>query len=432
MRDIALVAMIFGCVPVILRYPFAGVLVWAWISIAVPHQEAWGFSNSIPLNLIVAGATIAGWMFSKDRQLPPTHFIYWTFIVFLVWVTFNSFFALAPSWSWEFWDRCWKTIVLGLFAAAMATNKVRLHALIWVVVISLFYYGVKGGIFTLTTGGQYHVLGPPNSFIGDNNCLALALLMVLPLANYLRLQTRRKWLATGTLIAMGFTVIAIIGSYSRGAMLGLAAVCLAGLFRTKHRFLYLALVTVLVVPVFQFMPASFHERIQSISQAETDESFQGRVSAWKVAYYCARDYFPLGVGFYGPQRNAVYHTYLPGEEAHAAHSIYFQVLGEHGFIGLGIYLVLIAAAFVTSTRIRKLTRGVPGLEWNYQLASMIQVSLIAFCVGGAALSLAYYDVFILNVALLLPLLKIAHATVAARRAVKPVVDDLPGALPATA
>jgi len=418
MRDIAIVTMIFGCVPVILRYPFAGVLVWAWISVGVPHQEAWGFSRSIPLNLIVAAATIGAWMFSKqEHKLPPTHFIYWTFIVFLLWVTFNSFFAQDPHWSWEFWDRCWKTVFLGLFAAAMATNKVRLHALIWVMVVSLFYYGVKGGAFTLITGGHFHVLGPPNSFIGDNNCLALALLMALPLANYLRLQTQKRWLSIGILVSMGFTVISIIGSYSRGALLGLAAVCLAGLFRTKHRFLYLALIAVLVVPAFQFMPETFHERVQSISSAGTDESFQGRVSAWEVAFYCARDYFPFGAGFYGPQRHAIYNHYLPGEIAHAAHSIYFQVLGEHGFIGLAIYLVLIASAFITASRIRKMTRGVPGLEWNYQMASMIQVSLLAFCVGGAALSLAYYDVFILNVALLLPLLKIARETVAEKKLV---------------
>ena len=412
MRDIALVIVIFGCVPVILRYPFAGVLVWTWISIGVPHQEAWGFSRSIPLNLIVAAATIGGWYFSKDRKLPPMHFIYWTFLLFLVWVTFDSFFAPDPAWSWQYWDRCWKTIFLGFFAAAMATNKVRVHALVWVMVISLFYYSVKGGVFTLQSGGQFHVLGPPNSYIGDNNCLALAILMMLPFANYLRLQSRQRWLAIGTLAAMILSVVSIVGSYSRGAYLGLAAVVLVGLFRTKRWFLYIALVVALAVPVYNFMPESFHERVNSISDAKNDASFQGRLDAWEVAYKVAIDRFPMGAGFYGPQRHAIFHHYLPSVDAHAAHSIYFQVLGEHGFVGLAIYLALIAAAFLAAARLRKLTRGVPELEWNYQLASMIQVSLVAFCVGGAALSLAYYDVFIMEVTLLLPLMKIARDTVA--------------------
>lgn len=418
MRDLLLVTVILGTVPLILRYPFAGVLIWTWISIGTPHQEAWGFSRSIPLNLIVAAATIGAWYFSKDRKLPPAHFIYSTFVIFLFWVTFDAFFAAEPSWSWQYWDRCWKTIFLGFFAAAMTTNKARAHALVWVMVISLFYYGVKGGVFTLLTGGHYHVLGPPNSYIGDNNCLALALLMVLPLANYLRLQSRQKWLATGTLVAMVLTVLAVIGSYSRGAFLGLAAIALVGMFRTKRWFLYLVLVVAMAVPVYNFMPDTFHERMGTISNAKNDSSFQGRLDAWEVAFKVAVDHFPMGVGFYGPQRTAIFHHYLPDADAHAAHSIYFQVLGEHGFVGLAIYLMLIAAAFITATRLRKITRGIPELEWNFQLASMIQVSLIAFCVGGAALSLAYYDVFIMEVALLIPLTKIARDTVSVKEKAK--------------
>ena len=423
MRDNALVVFLSGSLPVILRYPYAGILIWTWISIAVPHMEAWGFSRSIPLNLVIAATTIIAWFASKDRRLPPPHFIYWTFIVFLVWVTFNSFFAFRPSWSWQYWDRCWKTIFLGLCVAATATSKVRLHALMWVIVISLFYYGVKGGVFTLLTGGHFHVVGPPSSFIEDNNCLALALLMALPLANYLRLQTRQKWLAVGTLIAMVLTVFSVIGSYSRGALLGLAAIAMAGIFRTRHRFVYLALLALLAIPALNFMPDSFHERMQSISNAGTDASFQGRVDAWQVAFYVARDHFPLGVGFYGPQLKEIFNAYLPGATSHAAHSIYFQVLGEHGFIGLAIYLVLIAAAFITSAQVRKLSRGIPELEWIFQMASMIQISLIAFCVGGAALSLAYYDVFILDVALLIPLLNLARAAAAAKKKVKRAIAD---------
>src|SRR6185312_7235971 len=316
MRDIALVVLVLGSVPVILRYPFAGVLIWTWISIGVPHQEAWGFSRSLPLNLIVAAATIGAWYFSANRKLPPSHFIYGAFVFFLLWVTFDTFFAADPKWSWEYWDRCWKTIFLGFFVAATATNKVRIHALIWVMVISLFYYGVKGGVFTLQTGGQFHVLGPPNSYIGDNNCLALALLMVLPLANYLRLQSQQKWLAWGTLVAMILTVIAVVGSYSRGALLGLAAVALVGLFRTKRWFVYLLLVAAVAAPVYNFMPVSFHDRVSTISNAQNDASFQGRLDAWEVAYKVAADYFPMGAGFYGPQRHAVFNHYLPKVEAH--------------------------------------------------------------------------------------------------------------------
>ena len=114
-------------------------------------------------------------------------------VAFLAWITFNSFFAFSPDWSWPYWDRTWKIFALGFLVATLATNRVRITAIIWVVVVSLFYYGVKGGIFTLATGGHYSVWGPANTIIGDNNQLALALLMSLPLANYLRTQTANRY-----------------------------------------------------------------------------------------------------------------------------------------------------------------------------------------------------------------------------------------------
>lgn len=403
MRDIVLVSAIMIGVWATLRYPFVGVLLWAWLSIASPHQEAWGFSKSIPLNLIVAGVTIGAWFAQPNRRLPPPNFLYGAFIAFLIWVTLASFFATYPGWSWQFWDRCWKTIILGLFVAALADNKVRIHALVWVIVVSLFHYGVKGGLFTLVTGGQFHVVGPSGTYITDNNSLALALLLGLPLANYLRMQTEAKWLSTGILIAMGLTVVAIFGSQSRGAFLGLAALLFAGVLRVRHRFLYIAIALALIYPVLQFMPEQYHERIASIASATDDGSFMGRVVAWKVAFYCAIDHFPFGAGFYTPQLPSVYNAYFPTEHPHAAHSIYFQVLGEHGFIGFGIYLSLIIGSFIQAARIRKLSRHHVELNWAYDLASMIQLSLIAFCVGGAALSMAYYDVFIISAALLMPM-----------------------------
>ena len=122
--------------------------------------------------------------------------------------------------------------------------------------------------------------------------------------------------------------------------------------------------------------------------------------AWKVAFRYATEHFPFGAGFYGPQLNAIFHQYFPGEEAHAAHSIYFQVLGEHGFIGLGIYLAIVLVAFKYCWSIVHRTRRLKDL-WQHRLARAIQTSLMAFFVGGAALSMAYYDLFVI-LALLLP------------------------------
>jgi probable O-glycosylation ligase (exosortase A-associated) len=147
------------------------------------------------------------------------------------------------------------------------------------------------------------------------------------------------------------------------------------------------------------MPQSYDARISTIETAQKDDSFMGRVMAWEVAWDYATDHFPMGNGFSGSELPQVFNHYLPKEATHAAHSIFFEVLGDTGFAGLAIYLVVMASTFVNCTRTKRLARGQPELEWAYDLADMVQLSLFAFCLGGSALSLAYYDVFFIWVGL---------------------------------
>jgi probable O-glycosylation ligase (exosortase A-associated) len=339
------------------------------------------------------------------------------FVIFFMWMTFNSFFAYDPAWSWPYWDLMWKTFLLGLVLAATATSHTRIYALVWIVVISLFYYGVKGGIFTIMTGGQYHVVGPPATIIGDNNSLALALLMALPFGNYLRSQIADKHIANLLLGGILLTVISIIGSYSRGAFIGLVALGLAAMLRVRNRFAYVAVAGLVIVFIVQFMPEHFFQRMNTISTATQDESFEGRLYAWRVAFLYASQHFPFGAGFYGPQLPGVFHYYFPDQTPRAAHSIYFQVLGEQGFIGLGIYLIILATTFLRCSRIISVTRGVPEQRWAHDLAIAIQANLFVFCLAGAALSMAYYDLFIIEVAMLLSLGEIILVKERPKRAV---------------
>jgi probable O-glycosylation ligase (exosortase A-associated) len=158
-----------------------------------------------------------------------------------------------------------------------------------------------------------------------------------------------------------------------------------------------------LVPSLFFMPDSFYARMHSIDSYNTDSSFQGRVAAWHVAYDYARDHFPFGAGFYGPQLAELFHRYQPEVGVRAAHSIYFQVLGEQGFVGLLLYLLILAAAFLKARRIHKACKGDTDKAWAGDLTAMIQLGLLVFCLSGAALSMAYYDVLVLYLAMLVSL-----------------------------
>jgi probable O-glycosylation ligase (exosortase A-associated) len=251
---------------------------------------------------------------------------------------------------------------------------------------------VKGGIFTIISGGQYRVWGPATTFIEGNNEVALALIMVIPLMHYLQMISRNKWTKHGLTIAMLLCALASIGSYSRGALLAIAA--MGGfLWLKSKRKITLGILMVMAVPVLvMFMPEKWSDRMDTIATYEQDASATGRINAWKMAFNLANDRPLIGGGFeiYDFQ---TFSRYAPEPtRIHAAHSIYFQALGEHGYVGLGLYLLLGFLTWRTGTWVIRNTNQLEEYKWASDLARMIQVSIIGFAVGGAFLSLLYFDV----------------------------------------
>jgi probable O-glycosylation ligase (exosortase A-associated) len=180
-----------------------------------------------------------------------------------------------------------------------------------------------------------------------------------------------------------------LGSHSRGALLAIASMTLLLWWRGKNRLKNGLVLGVIAASFVAFMPSHWSERMATIDNYKQDESAQGRLDAWRNAWGVALDY-PLGAGFQ-PNRQEFFNRYADGSQARAAHSIYFQILGNHGFVGLSLYLGVFFAAYRLAGRLRKAAQAVPQAQWCAQLAGMCQVSLVGYFVGGAFLSLAYYD-----------------------------------------
>ncbi len=395
MRDIVLLTGILFFLGVALRYPYAGLLAWGWLTIMNPHMMVYGFALGWPFNFGVALVTVATWLVSGEKRRWPGDALPWLMVALVAWMSLNSLFAVEPDWSWPLWERTVKIYAFIFLCLAMVNSKARIHAMVWVMVISIGFFGAKGGLFTVLKGGAFRVYGPDNTIIGDNNHLALAVVMTLPLAYYLFENTRNRWLRIGLAVTFPLQIATVLGSYSRGGLVALAVVLGCFWLRSRRKLLHLGLATALVVGTLQMMPPAFFARVNSMDNAQADESVQGRLTAWSVAYNYAADHFPLGAGFAGPQRKAVYNYYYPNAETHAAHSIYFQVLGEHGFPALALYLLIAGLSLRNTRMVIKRCRGRPELAWAGDLAAMTEVGLVGFYVGGGALSMAYYDGFLL-------------------------------------
>jgi len=239
--------------------------------------------------------------------------------------------------------------------------------------------------------------------------------MVLPLMEYLRSAVSSKALSRLLLVCMACMAISILGSYSRGAYVAMAMLAIVAVLQSKRKVLYLLVIGGFAVTALSLMPPEFFERVNTIKSADSDSSFLGRWMAWRVAFFYATDHFPFGAGFYAPQLQAIFSSYFPGEVLHAAHSIYFQVLGEHGFIGLTLYIVLMVTGLLSYFKLSKLKLKDTDAEWIQRFAQLCGSSLLVFAVGGALLSMAYYDTFIMLLCLLPPVTAIASATIAKNR-----------------
>jgi probable O-glycosylation ligase (exosortase A-associated) len=167
------------------------------------------------------------------------------------------------------------------------------------------------------------------------------------------------------------------------------------------------------------MPGKWDERMRSITEYQTDTSAMGRLNAWQVAIGVARDHPVLGGGFEFHSKE-VFERYAPvPEDYHAMHSIYFQVLGEHGFVGLALFLAIWAFTWRTSSRLMKATKDREDLRWAANLVAMVQVSLVGYLVGGTFLNLAYWDLPYYSLAILIIVRDIVQGAVTAPASAAP-------------
>jgi probable O-glycosylation ligase (exosortase A-associated) len=172
------------------------------------------------------------------------------------------------------------------------------------------------------------------------------------------------------------------------------------------------------------MPEKWYERMQTISDYQLEGSAQMRLNSWATMVNIAKDR-PLAGGGFEVAERAVYDRYSPDPRfpAQVAHSIYFQALGEHGYVGLALYLSMLFALWLKAGKIVRLAQARADMSWARELAEMMRVTLVGFAVGGAFLSLVNFDVPYYLVALMAATLALVERTASEKQVAEVPVES---------
>jgi putative inorganic carbon (HCO3(-)) transporter len=421
-RDVLLLAIFIGSVPVCFFRPFYGICLWTIVGILNPQWFAFGFAASFPLAQAVAIPTIAGALtFGRGwRQLKSREVL--LIVVLWVWFTATSLISVnTPEFAnravdtWFRWEFVSKILLMTLISVAVVDSMAKLRVFVLVIAGCLGLFVLKDLPFMIATRGAFRLYGPPQSMIADNNDFGLALNMTLPLFFFLgQTEANRRMRALMYFLALA-TVPAIFFTYSRGALVGLFAVGAILFWRMKQRLILVPVIVLALVAGVFFTPESWQERMAGFMSGKMDASALSRFNAWTFSWNLTMDY-PLTGGGFDTFTPELFQRYAPTvTDVHGPHSVYFGLLAEHGFPGLFLYLLLVLSCFMTVRRVTMLAR----LNQDQRVvdyANMFWLSIIGFLTSGLFLGRAYFDLFFTIVACIAILSQVCQVEWASRAA----------------
>ncbi len=402
-------------VPMIFVRPHLGAMLWAWTAMLVPNALLHGFGQSLRYNLVIAAATLVAWFLSKEPKKVEFNLTYLFLFLFLVWTSLATAFGVAPEEvRWRELTELIKIIIFTVVVGGLITTRLRIYTLLFGLCLGMGFHGAVEGLKFIVTGGSHHIFGPGTSIISDNNAFALAMVFLLPFVYYLFSYSAKLVVRCALGLAFFLIFVSVIGTFSRGGLIGLAAVGFYALFQTRQKFLIILGLCVGGFAVVFLAPEHWFGRMETILEADKDSSFMLRVIAWKVSILLALDHPLLGGGLYAIQDAQTWYYYstqfdrldfiptppIDPYVERAAHSIYFQVLGDSGFVGLAIFLAILLRSWISSGRLIRRTKEVESLEWIRNLSHCIRLSLFGYAVAGAALNMAYFEMMYVVVVLI--------------------------------
>jgi probable O-glycosylation ligase (exosortase A-associated) len=413
MHDLFFIGFLCALIGLGFRKPFLFVLGYVYVDIVSPQRLTYYLLNSVPVSLILVLLAVGGWVVFDDKRsarFTPRQLL---LIILLIYCFFTTQSADFPIQAAAKWDWVWKALAFAIFLPLTLRTKLRIEALILFMVFSVGSIIVVGGIKTLATGGggygELNLMVSNNTGLYESSIISAVAASVIPLVLYLRRYGtvfKPEWRVNLYAYALTFACMLIpIGTAARTGLICVAVLAVLMLRAAKRRLVYLGLMAAVAAVAIQLLPATFTSRMNTIQGYQGDASASTRIEVWKWTLDYVKDH-PLGGGFDAFRQNKIrYFIVKPTEvngqivnkrtliidKGRAYHSSYFEMLGEQGYFGLILWLVIHFTGLFRMERLyQKFKRAEPDQgQWIGALATALQQSHIVYLVGCTFVGIAY-------------------------------------------
>jgi probable O-glycosylation ligase (exosortase A-associated) len=392
LRDYLVLALGIISVPLALADAYLGLLAYSWLAFMRPQSLVWSMDvKETRLQFYVAIVLLFRVAFTpgpKVRLRTPTK----VFLALWFWFGVSTLFSTSPTLSEQpFIDFC-KVAIAVLLITGLVRERYQLKWLIVLLALCPGVWGVKFGQYFLFNYGAMSGHGGPMG--QDNNDTALFIAMGIPLLVYATSEIRNRWGRLALYGAAGLSVPGIILTGSRGGLIALVVALVLTIGRKTDLWKAVLVGAVVAAGVMFLIPERQAERYETIETYEEDASAMGRIDAWKTCIEMAKARPLVGVGFGQDAYMQAFGNHNPhGAIPRAAHSVWFSLLAETGFVGLGIYVLLMVVCIRETHRVMKEVKelGLGRDHWAWGYSAGLQAALIVFAVAGSFLSKARFE-----------------------------------------
>jgi probable O-glycosylation ligase (exosortase A-associated) len=412
MHDLALVGFLIALIAAGLRRPFILVLGYIYIDNVSPQRLSYYLLNSVPISLIFAVLAVGAWIVADDKRdtrLAPRQMLLLLLLIYCGVTTMQADFPVyaADKWSWV-----WKALAFAIFLPLTLRTRLRFEALGLFMILSAATIIIVGGIKTLVSGGGYGALNlmvTNNTGLYESSMISTVAIAIIPLILFLRKWGTifpADWRVNLFAFALIFACLLIpVGTEARTGLVCIGVLLILSLRFAKRRLLYVGALATFALIAIPLLPASFTSRMDTIKSYKADQSASTRLAVWAWTWDYAREH-PFGGGFDAYRQNKLrlelqetkgdagtqsVETIVTTDAARAYHSSYFEVLGEQGFPGLVLWLLIHGLGVVRMEILhrRYRNRAPDNGRWIGALASALQHAHIVYLAGALFVGIAY-------------------------------------------